>query len=192
MPRNYKRKTNRRFWTEDTLAAAVNSVKMGLSKRQASIMYMIPRRTLSRYLSKSSSEEGLEISPLGNLSPVFNAFQERELMQFIVQMNQYGLGMTRQEIQSVAFQLAEKNKISHPFCREKELAGREWLAGFLKRYPDLTLRSPEPTSLARLKGFNRLSVDRFFELLKEIFDSAEFPPSRIWNADETGFSTVSS
>lgn len=172
--------------------AAVNAVRMGLSKRQAAIIYKIPRKTLSRYLSiDSRNEHGLKFLPLGSFSPVFNTVQEQELVQFIIEMNQYGLGVTRQELRSVAFQLAEKNLVNHPFCRETELAGRDWLEGFLKRHPELSLRSPEPTSLARLKGFNRVSVDRFYELLKDIYDSADFPPSRIWNADETGFSTVS-
>lgn len=192
MPRKYLRKTDRRLWTEDTLAAAANAVRMGLSKRQAEVIYKIPRKTLSRYLDlDSSTENGLKFSPLGSFSPVFNATQEQELVQYIIEMSQYGLGLSRREIRSVAFQLAEKNQINHPFCRETELAGRDWLKGFLKRNPELSLRSPEPTSLARLKGFNRESVDRFYEILNEIYDSADYPPSRIWNADETGFSTVS-
>lgn len=82
--------------------AAVNAVRMGLSKRQAAIIYKIPRKTLSRYLSiDSHNEHGLKFLPLGSFSPVFNTVQEQELVQFIIEMIQYGLGVTRQELRSI-------------------------------------------------------------------------------------------
>ena len=60
--------------------------------------------------------------------------------------------------------------------------------GFLKKYPDIALRTPESTSIARAVGFNKPQVDRFYDLLER--KEKKFPASRIYNADETGVSTV--
>lgn len=85
----------------------------------------------------------------------------------------------------------KKNGIPHPFDTKLKVAGSDWLKGFLQRHPSLTLRAPENTSLARARGFNRESVGKFFDLLERITDEHDYPPSRIWNLDETGVSTVS-
>ena len=47
----------------------------------------------------------------------------------------------------------------------KDKAGDGWVRGFLNRHPELTLRKPEPTSIARATGFNKPQVQRFFDLL---------------------------
>ena len=60
----------------------------------------------------------------------------------------------------------------------------------MRRHPELSLRSPEPTSLGRFRGFNRKDVDDFFDKLIELVDEHGLTPDRIYNVDETGHSTV--
>lgn len=68
-------------------------------------------------------------------------------------------------------------------------AGKDWLAGFMRRQ-NLSNRKAEHTSVARIRGFNKESVDKFFALLKQVYDTHHFPPGRIYNSDETGLSIV--
>nr|XP_047124214.1 uncharacterized protein LOC124806949 [Hydra vulgaris] len=49
---------------------------------------------------------------------------------------------------------------------------------------------PEPTSSARAQGFNKVVVDQFFDLLTELQTKHHYSPDRVYNCDETGFTTV--
>ena len=72
------------------------------------------------------------------------------------------------------------------------MAGRDWLYGFLKRHPGLSFRTPEPTALSRLTGFNRVQMGRFYDNLETMMEKHEYPPKRVYNMDKTGFSTCAS
>jgi len=70
------------------------------------------------------------------------------------------------------------------------MAGKDFLLAFKKRNPNLALRTPEVTSLMRATGFNKPQVDRFYDLLLKLQEQVGFQASQIYNADETGVSTV--
>ena len=57
----------------------------------------------------------------------------------------------------------------------------------MARNPDISIRNPEPTSLARANGFN---IDAFYKLYKEQLLTNNFTPDRIFNVDETGLTVV--
>ena len=42
---------------------------------------------------------------------------------------------------------------------KKKMAGKKWYYSFMRRHPELSLREPENTSLARAQGFNRPRVE---------------------------------
>ncbi|XP_031330778.1 uncharacterized protein LOC116161535 [Photinus pyralis] len=99
-------------------------------------------------------------------------------------------GITAVELRRLAFQYAEKNEIQHRFNTETKIAGFDWLQGFLKRNPKITLRKPEATSLSRIEGFNKDDVKLFFQNLEAVMTKFKFGASRIYNCDETGITTV--
>jgi len=120
---------------------------------------------------------------------VFTKEQEVELVEYIKTMEARLFGLTSLELRSLAYQLAVKNNISHTFCKD-DLAGVDWLYGFMKRHPDLSLRQPEATSAARASGFNQVAVGKFFALLTEVMDKNKLTASQIFNVDETGITCV--
>lgn len=184
------RKTTRQSWTKSSLRSAINAVKLGVSISAAAKLHAIPKRTLLRYLDKQAELGRLELCRMGRFKPVFSEKQEEDLVNHIVQMSNCGFGLTHRDIRRVAYQKAEKLLIAHPFNREEELAGPDWLQSFLGRHPELRLRKAENTSLARIKGFNKEAVDSFFQLLRKMYTECSYSPEQIWNVDETGFSTV--
>lgn len=72
-------------------------------------------------------------------------------------------GLTVTDLRRLAYQLAEKYKLPHRFNRKKEIAGKKWYYKFMKDNPCLSLRTPEATSMARARGFNKESVYEFFD-----------------------------
>ncbi|KAG5879418.1 hypothetical protein JTB14_027241 [Gonioctena quinquepunctata] len=88
---------------------------------------------------------------LGAYKPVFNKDQEGEILQVILDMEQRFYGFTGRDVRILAFELAEKNKIAHPFNEELQVAGEDWLVGFRKRHSQLSLITPESLQLQELR-----------------------------------------
>lgn len=108
-------------------------------------------------------------------------------MKVILDMEAKFYGLTGYDVRILAYQLAERNGIKHCFNVESGVAGKRWLSGFMDRHPEISIRSPEPTSLARARGFNKTSVLKFYEILDSL---PQFPCCRIFNVDETGVTTT--
>jgi len=68
--------------------------------------------------------------------------------------------LTGVQVREYAFEIAERNQL-HGFKAKARKAGQDWFKLFLKRNPEVTIRTPEATK-DRLIGFNKPQVDRFF------------------------------
>lgn len=169
--------------------AAVKAGQMGTLK--ASKQFGVPRTTVQRLAKQSNGPVGLLLKKhLGSKIPVFPESMERELVDHIKALDERYFGFSASELRKVAYQFAERNNIRHPFNDQKQEAGKDWLASFLSRHPELSLRTPENTSLARASAFNRVNVNKYFDLLESEVDKHKFMPERIYNVDETGITTV--
>ena len=115
---------------------------------------------------------------------------EEQLHDLILHMEGLFFGMTRKDLMALAFEVAEENGLDHLFNREKRSAGKGWHYNFLKRFPDISLRQPEATSLSRATGFNRDAVSRYFDLLEDVIRKHNLTANRIFNGDESGITTV--
>ena len=166
---------------------AMESVRSAqMSIREASAAFGVPKTTLERHKNKKVLSPGC----LGRFRPTLDAEFELELSQYCRDMQNRLFGSTMKDLRAVAFHLAEKNNVSHNFDMEQKMAGKDWVFGFFRRHPEFSLRTPEPTSIGRAVGFNRVQVGRFYDILQETYLSKHILPSHIWNVDETGLVTV--
>lgn len=100
-------------------------------------------------------------------------------------------GLSPKEVRRFAYRyaIACKNKIPQTWT-ETEMAGSDWFTGFLKRHPQLSIRTPQATSLARCTSFNKHNVELFYNNLDIVLKRLKVTPADIWNIDETGITTV--
>lgn len=181
----------RKLWCEMQMAkaiAAVREKKMGYLK--ASKEFKVPRATLFRLANKQEKDSKVAASTNLGRKPIFSKEIEDELQNYLIKMEAMFYGLTKRDVCSLAYQLALRNKIPHPF--KNESAGKDWFYGFLKRHPKLSIRKPMGTSFARARGFNKEEVDKFFDLVDDVFKKHNYPANRVFNVDETGLSVVQS
>ena len=84
----------------------------------------------------------------------------------------------------------------HPVCKRtikqrvesmgKKKPGRNWVYRFLGRHPEIVLSKPSGLDPKRAQAFNRPSVQKYFDKLKEIIESDGIPVENIYNMDEKG------
>ena len=122
MVQTYKRKTQQKQYGEGQLQRAMEMVQSGdMSKRQAFIQLGIPRSTLA----KRMKQPGYEPMSLGRFKRVFNNESERELVEYATEMQNRFYGLTISDLRFLAYQLAQRNGLQHPFSHELKMA--EWL-----------------------------------------------------------------
>ena len=194
MVRNYVRKTTRGNWDESQMRSAIECVqKKEMSIRKAAVVFAVPKDSLHRRIKGALKSIPSDKPYKKFLSPrrnVLSEEQEKELANYIREMDMSFYGLSINEIRRVVFDYAEQNKIKHPFNKEKKMAGRDFVNSFLKRQKTLSLRKPEGVALNRVFGLNKKSVEQYFYNLKELLDTQNFEPHQIYNCDETGLTCV--
>lgn len=177
-------------WTPEEMSLAIAAYRNGdLGFNECCRQYNIPKPTLKRHLDSRNVRANEETKSFGRtttLSPEI----ESELTKHILLLESCMFGLTMSEVRRLAYNIAESNQIPHNFNKNEKMAGKKWFYAFKARNPQISLRSPESTSLARAKGFNKENVQHFYEILLKIIDENNLDATRIFNVDESGYSTV--
>jgi transposase len=170
--------------------AAKKVLNKGKSIRRVADDYGMCHVTLSRYINKQRDN----LVPKVGYNPhnkVFSVKHEQVLVEYCKTSAKLYYGLTTKDLRKLAYQFAVQNDLKfHEKWNETELASEDWLTAFLRRNPQLSLRTPQATSLARAMNFNRANVDKFFDNLSTVMDRYRFEPQNIYNVDETGLTTV--
>lgn len=187
MSPNGKRKT----WDKAAMVRAIHCVRSGeMGYLKASKYFQIPKRSLERYVKdKNRTPEELVGVCLGR-KPVLSKELENQLVNYCIGMEERFYALRSKDIRSLAFQLALRNGLKHPFNINISSAGKKWLRAFLKRHPVLSMRTPQGISAARVKAFTPENVAKFFDIYEPIAAMVDHKAHRIFNVDETGITTV--
>lgn len=191
MPRKYERKSDQQTWDHVAMQNAIRAVKQDkMPFSTAAKQFNVPRNTLKRRVLGKNRDAVDDKKVMGSLRSVFNEQQEQEICDYIFEMETRFYGVSNSDLRRLAFQLAERNNLPHRFNKDSEMAGKDWIACFRERHPNISLRKPEATSLARAQAFNRVNVEKFFGILQSVQEKQFHPAHRIYNVDETGLLTV--
>lgn len=124
---------------------------------------------------------------------IFSKEQEEELVAYVLKCSNLMYGLHIRDLKKLAYSFAKEINVKYPSQWDTHRrAGEDWYLAFMKRHRNLSLRTPEQTSLNRAKGFNRSSVQAFFGLYDEVLSLHHYAAVDIYNIDESGFSTVPS
>ena len=188
MVRVYKRKSQRGDYGEERLAMALEAINQGMPLIRVSKEMGIPARTLRRHRDQRTTMPG--VLKLGRHTTTLSVTLERQLHDHIQHMEKSLYGLTPRDVRRLAFDVAEAAGVNHKFCKASKMAGKDWLAGYFSRNPDLSIRTPQGTNLSRAVAFNRPKVQQFFDVYRQLLTDVPCTPSRIWNMDETGITNV--
>jgi hypothetical protein len=190
MMRNRKRKTTWGTIPGEAMENAAKRVSAGECLRKVAKDASIPKSTLQRYVAKLKTESA-RFTPNYSVNKVLSDEEERLLCEYLLRASKHHHGLTSKEARELAYEYAVSNKKKIPAgWHESKCATYDWLYGFMKRNPTLSIRSPEATSLSRSTSFNKTNVSAFFGNLKEVLEQHQYQPGRIFNVDETGLTTV--
>ena len=124
---------------------------------------------------------------------VFTSEEEMSLKDYLITSSKMNYGLSTKSTRQLAYEMAVINSKTFPQSwHNLKMAGEDWLYGFMKRHPDLSIRKPEACSLSRSTSFNKYNIDNFFAKLREVYSRYECfaNGSRVYNLDETTTSTV--
>ncbi|XP_065642501.1 uncharacterized protein LOC136074128 [Hydra vulgaris] len=189
MPFSFKKRNKRREIPRDVILRALEEVSKGGKIKTTAIKYDIPRSNLQRYIKQGGVVK--DISSKFISSQIFMKDEEEKISEYLVTLFKLNHGMSKLKARELVYEYATAiNKKIPDNWTEKKLASNDWLRGFFKRQPHLSIRTPEATSLSRATSFNKKNVRDFFENLKTVYERHCFGPESIYNIDETGLSTV--
>jgi hypothetical protein len=179
-------------WTEVQKKAAIDNIRSKkMSVRPASEAYSVPKSSLHDRLMKLIKGKNVILaSDIGTFRRTLSDEQEEELVAYSKDLDSRLMPLTKKEFGKLAFEFAKNLKFSHRFNQQIRTTGKDFYYDFMTRHPDLSLRCAEATIVQRAAGFNKLQVELFFDKLSELSSKQHFPPSRIFNADETGVTCV--
>lgn len=129
-------KPKRKQWNPGDMVMAIKAIRnkeLGLKK--ASHKFSVPRPTLQRLARGDKPPEEAATTRLGRKT-IMGDKLERELVEYLLQVESKFYDLTRQDVRRIAYQLCEKNGIKNPFKTEG-LGGRAWFDHFMRRHKDV-------------------------------------------------------
>ena len=112
------------------------------------------------------------------LESAFCGKLEEELVKHVKAMEAAMFCLSLTDLRRLAFDIAIRADMTHPFDTAKGLAGVDWAKAFIDRHADVSLWRPIATSLARLTGFNKRVVADFYQKYRAVLTGGEFTAIR--------------
>lgn len=170
----------KRKYNISDIALALEEIKSGAcSIHAAAKKFNIPRPTLQNRIHKRSK---------AGPDPVLTAEEEKTIVEWIFGNQARGFPRRKHEVCGVVKEFLD-NCPRNIFLNN--LPGDKWYNTFLKRHPEVSVRTPEPvTSASATVSENDIrcwfgQIETYFKE-KNITDLLE-DPTRIFNGDESGF-----
>lgn len=165
-------------YTKDALKHAVDAAHGGMSIREASSLFNIPKSTLHRKF------KGIQMKPIGR-PPGLSPEEEESFVKHLIVVAEWGFPFSNLDLRlMVKAYLDKANRLVKQF--KNNIPGEDWARSFLKRHSKkLTRRGCQniKTSRAELK---QEDFEQYFDNLSHVVQ--DVPAENILNYDETNLS----
>ncbi|XP_052219882.1 uncharacterized protein LOC127837083 isoform X2 [Dreissena polymorpha] len=129
----------------------------------------------------------VDIFKLNGPSSIFNEAEEEKMARWLSEMAQRGMGLRMVEFLDFVESVVKKEKRKTPFKDGRP--GKTWYYAFMRRNAHIiSSRIETPLELKRSK-LTKEKTDLWYNSFRDFLIDKNLidKPSRIWNADETGF-----
>lgn len=116
---------------------------------------------LFRALQRRINKDNL-CAPILGKHAIFNPEQESMLLESILLLSNLFHCLIVNQLRKIALHWAETLNLVHNFNKENKMADWNWVQGFLKKNPRISIRKPEAISIQRITAFNENEVKVFF------------------------------
>lgn len=172
-------------YSEDAIRNAMKAIRDGVTIRQSSRIYGVPRGTLQDRVHERVKEGPRQMGPKTFLTKS----EEEEIVRWLIDLAKCGFPRKKEELLDSVQKIALDAKRWTPFKNGRP--GEKWYKLFLNRHPELALREPEGETKGRsciTEEYVRKWFSNLHEYLQQIdAEDVMTDPTRILNGDETGF-----
>lgn len=184
-----KNSKKRKFheYPQENLQKAVDAIRQGVKIREASRNYGVPRAIIQdRLKGRVRVDKSRRMGP----DPFLSVENEEKIVQWVINIAKCGFPIKKNELINTVQKIVVDGNIKTPFKDNRP--GQKWYASFLKRHPEVSARSAESVDKSRGKLTKEYiqSWFRELEIYLESIDATDVlnDPTRVFNADESGFS----
>lgn len=178
------RKKPKFLYSEETMVKAIDAVKSDESASEVSRRFDVPRSTLI-YKATGKSPAERRMGP----SPALGTSAEKMLVNWVMGLAQRGFPIYKLDLILSVQQICKELALPNLFNNDKPC--KRWLYLFLKRHPEIAMRTVEKLSKVRAivtehgVGEWFKEVDNY--LTKFYVKSVLEDPTRVFNCDESSF-----
>jgi hypothetical protein len=183
MPRKYIKKKVQKYSNED-LQLAIAAVHDGENCYSVSKKYNIPNSTLHDSITGKSKKIG------PGKPTVLSVIEEECIVTALAYAGKFGWPFYRADLKLIVQEYVSLMEIKVPWGPDGP--GYDFLKAFEKRWEHkISQRKGELVSTSRAKAVSEETLTNFFCMVENVYEEYGFAehPERIFNCDETGFST---
>jgi hypothetical protein len=175
-------------YTEEDVTNALNALVNGEYKsiRRAALVFRIPYPTLRYRLQNPKSRKESHVS-----QQILTPIEETTLENWIYRAAKLGAPITLQLVKTLALEIQSKRSSNNDKNESSPISDR-WIDRFQARHPRIKTCFSRTIDTARSTALDFSTIKSYFDNLGEVLREHRYPPTAIYNVDETGFSIGSS
>jgi hypothetical protein len=175
-------------YTEEDVNNALNALVNGeyRSIRQAALAFGIPSLTLHNRRRKSKSRKESHVS-----QQLLTPIEESTLENWIYRAAKLGAPITLQLVKILALEIQSEQSSNNNENESNPISDR-WIDRFRAQHPRIKTCFSHTIDTAQSTALDFSTIKSYFDNLGEVLRKHKYPPSAIYNVNETSFSIGSS